>query len=238
MRNHNNKGVYQESGGAARIFRLLYCCPVQQTTRSGISHNVIYIFRVGNQYAECEKQQQQRCLPRIVPSFFRRVGFSTPTTPRLLHRRLFCLLRVCDLRAFLLSSLRVPWFPQRAAVYQPCARLLRETLSLCWDASPPVDAVGRLALSPTTSRCYWQACTVTIDEFLHRSTSCRDSQTIFKVETEKPKTEKIRGIQGLTPRVDEEVSTIYYEYIIDSSFRRIAALYAYGTDRIACQFRR
>ena len=177
MRNHNNNKVKVSTknlGALPEFFvYYIYCCPVQQTTRSGISHSVIYFFLVGNQYAECEKQQQQRCLPRIMPSFFRRIGFSTPTTPRLLHRRLFCL-RVCDLRAFLLSSLRVPWFPQRAVVYQPCARLLRETLSLCWDASPPVDAVGKLALSPSTSRCYWQACTVTIDEFLHRSTSCRD----------------------------------------------------------------
>ena len=41
----------------------------------------------------------------------------------------------------------------------PQARLLpRETISLCWDASPPVDAVGRLALSASTSfrinRCH------------------------------------------------------------------------------------
>ena len=33
--------------------------PVQQTT-SGIGHRVKYFFRVGNQYAECEKQQQQQ----------------------------------------------------------------------------------------------------------------------------------------------------------------------------------
>ena len=32
--------------------------PVQQTT-SGIGHRVKYFFRVGNQYAGCEKQQQQ-----------------------------------------------------------------------------------------------------------------------------------------------------------------------------------
>ena len=41
-----------------------------------------------------------------------RVGYGTPTTPRLLHRRHFCLF-ACDLRAFLLSSLRVPRFPRR-----------------------------------------------------------------------------------------------------------------------------
>ena len=54
-----------------------------------------------------------RCfLPRLLPSFFRRVGCGTPTTPRLLRRRHFCLL-ACALRAFLLSLLRVPRFPRR-----------------------------------------------------------------------------------------------------------------------------
>ena len=34
-----------------------------------------------------------RCfVPRFLPSFFQRVGCSTPTTPRLLHRRHVCLL--------------------------------------------------------------------------------------------------------------------------------------------------
>ena len=33
----------------------------------------------------------------------------------------------------------------------PQARLPRETISLCWGSSPPVDAVGRLALSASTS---------------------------------------------------------------------------------------
>ena len=51
-------------------------------------------------------------LPRFLPSFFRRLGYGTPTTPRLLHRRHSCLL-ACALRAFLLSSLRVPRFPRR-----------------------------------------------------------------------------------------------------------------------------
>ena len=41
----------------------------------------------------------------------RRVWCSTPTTPRLLHSRHFCLL-ACNLRAFLISSLRVPRFPR------------------------------------------------------------------------------------------------------------------------------
>ena len=33
----------------------------------------------------------------------------------------------------------------------PQARLPRETISLCWGSSPPVDAVGRLVLSASTS---------------------------------------------------------------------------------------
>ena len=51
-------------------------------------------------------------LPKFLPSFFRRVGNSTPNTPRLLHRRHFCLL-ACALLSSLLSSLRVPRFPRR-----------------------------------------------------------------------------------------------------------------------------
>ena len=38
-----------------------------------------------------------------------------------------------------------------AAVYPLFARLPRETISLCWVASPPVNAVRRLALSASTS---------------------------------------------------------------------------------------
>ena len=54
-----------------------------------------------------------RCfLPRFLPSFSRRVGCGTPTTPRLLHRRHFCLL-TCALRALLLSSLWALRFPRR-----------------------------------------------------------------------------------------------------------------------------
>ena len=44
------------------FFRSLF--PVQQTT-SGIGHRVKVVFRVGNQYAECEKQQQ-KFLPDII----------------------------------------------------------------------------------------------------------------------------------------------------------------------------
>ena len=62
-----------------------------------------------------------RCfLPRLLPSFFRLVGYGTPTTPRLLHRRHFCFL-ACALRAFLLSSFRVPL--SAAAVSQLCYRM-------------------------------------------------------------------------------------------------------------------
>ena len=90
-------------------------------------------------------------LPRLLPSFFSRVGCGTPTTPRLVHRRHFCLL-ACDLQAFLLSSLRVPRFPRRWCTnFAAAAQLPRETISLCWDASPPVDAVGRLALSASAN---------------------------------------------------------------------------------------
>ena len=61
-----------------------------------------------------------RCfLPRFLSSFFRRVGCGPPTSPRLLHRRHFCLLARA-LRAFLLSSLRVPRFPRRRCPNYSC----------------------------------------------------------------------------------------------------------------------
>ena len=41
------------------FFRFLFA--VQQTT-SGIDRRVKYFFRVGNQYAECEKQRSRRVL--------------------------------------------------------------------------------------------------------------------------------------------------------------------------------
>ena len=100
-----------------------------------------------------------RCfLPRFLPSFFRRVGCGNPTTPRLLHRRHCCLL-ACALRTFLLSSLRVPRFPRRRC--------------------PNFATVGTVAAGNgfallgfiTASRCCWQACTVSIDEFSHQSMS-------------------------------------------------------------------
>ena len=39
------------------LFQTFFFFPLQQTT-SGIGHRVKYFFRVGNQYAECKKQQQ------------------------------------------------------------------------------------------------------------------------------------------------------------------------------------
>ena len=51
---------------------------------------------------------------------------SIPNTPRLHHRRHFCLL-ACALRASLLSLLWVPRFPRRRCT----KRLPRETISLC-----------------------------------------------------------------------------------------------------------
>ena len=43
-------------GGGGMLPDFFFCSlfPVQQTT-SGIGHRVKYVFRVGNQYAECEK---------------------------------------------------------------------------------------------------------------------------------------------------------------------------------------
>ena len=103
-----------------------------------------------------------RCfLPRLLPSFFQRVGCGNPTTPRLLHRR-YCRLLACALRASLLSSLRVPRFPRRR-----CSNF----------ATAGMVAAGNdfaLLGFTTTSRCCWQACTVSIDEVLHQSMSERN----------------------------------------------------------------
>ena len=100
-----------------------------------------------------------RCfLPRLLPSFFRSVGYGTPTTPQNLHRRHFCLL-ACPLQAFLLFSLRVPRFSRRR-----CSNF----------ATAGTVAAGKdfaLLGGITASRCCWQACTVSIDEFLHQSLS-------------------------------------------------------------------
>ena len=100
-----------------------------------------------------------RCfLPRFLPSFFPRVGCGTPTTPGLLHRRHVCLL-ACSLREFLFSSLRVPRFPRRRCpnVFTAGTVAARNEFAL----------LGCIAVS----RCCWQACTVSIDEFSHQSTS-------------------------------------------------------------------
>ena len=43
-------------GGMLPDFFFCSLFPVQQTT-SGIGNRIKYFFRVGNQYAECEKQQ-------------------------------------------------------------------------------------------------------------------------------------------------------------------------------------
>ena len=90
-----------------------------------------------------------RCfLPRffLLP-FFRRVGCSTPTSPRLLHRQHFCSL-ACALRAFLLSSLRVPRFPRRRCPYFATAGTVA--------AGNDFALLGCI----TASRCCWQVCTV------------------------------------------------------------------------------
>ena len=95
---------------------------------------------------------------QVLASFFRRVGCGNPTTPRLLHYRHCCLL-VCVLRAFLISSLRVPRFPRRR-----CPNF----------ATAGMVAVGNnfaLLGFIATTRCCWQACTVSIDEFSHQSMS-------------------------------------------------------------------
>ena len=105
-----------------------------------------------------------RFLPRFPPWFFRRGGCSTPTTPRLLHSRLFCLL-TCDLRAILLSSLRVPRFPRRCPSFA---------------AAGTVAAGNDFALlgGITTSRCCWHGCTVSIEEFSYQSMLCGTSMTL------------------------------------------------------------
>ena len=97
-----------------------------------------------------------RCfLPRFVPSFFRRVGCGSPTTPRLLHRR-HCRLLARALRAFLLSSLRVPRFPRRRCPNFVTAGTIA--------AGNDFALLGFIA----ASRCCWQTCTVSIDKFSHQ----------------------------------------------------------------------
>ena len=77
-------------------------------------------------------------LPRFLPSFFRRVGYSTPTTPGLLLRRHFWLL-ACALRTFLFSSLRVSRFSRwRRSNFVITGTVAAGTISPCWGASPSV----------------------------------------------------------------------------------------------------
>ena len=96
-------------------------------------------------------------LPSFFPSFFRRVGCGTPTTPRLIHRHFFLL--ACALRAFLLSSLQAQRFPRRRCPNVSTAGMVA--------AGNDFDLLG----CTTTSRCCWQVCTVSIDEFSHQSMS-------------------------------------------------------------------
>ena len=95
-------------------------------------------------------------LPRFLPSFFRRVGCGTPITSRLLHRRHFYSL-ACVLRGFLLSSLRVPHFLRRRCPNFATAGTVA--------AGNDFALLGCI----TASRCCWRACTVSIDEFSHKS---------------------------------------------------------------------
>ena len=98
-------------------------------------------------------------LPRFPPWFFRRVGCSTPTTPRLLHSRFFCLL-TCDVFTLLAAGPTLS-----AAVSQR-------------SSAGTVAAGNNFALLGciTTSRCCWHACTVSIGKFSHQSmSSCETS---------------------------------------------------------------
>ena len=55
------------SGGRCQTFFSFSLFPVQQTT-GGIGHRVKYFFRVGNQYAEYEKQQHTHTHTHTPPS--------------------------------------------------------------------------------------------------------------------------------------------------------------------------
>ena len=72
----------------------------------------LYIFFRFFRASALRRSLNSRSLPRFLPRVFRHVGCGTPTKPRRLFSRLSCLL-TCDLRAILLSSLRVPRFPRR-----------------------------------------------------------------------------------------------------------------------------
>ena len=100
-----------------------------------------------------------RCFQHtFLPLFFRHVGCSTSNKPRLLRCRHFCLL-ACSPQASLLSSLRVPSFQRGWYTNFAAAGTV--------PAENDIPLLGYI----TTSRCCWQACSVSIDEFSHLSTS-------------------------------------------------------------------
>ena len=103
--------------------------------------------------SECPPRSfSSRFLPRFPPCFFRRVGCSTPTMPRLLHSLFFAYLYVTYKRYY---SPRCGSHAFRGGVptFLSQARLPREAISRCCDPSPPVPAAGTLALSASTSSC-------------------------------------------------------------------------------------
>ena len=55
-------GVGQVGGGRCQTFSSCYIFPVQETTGGAGQQRVKFIFRVDNQYTECEKQQKQQLL--------------------------------------------------------------------------------------------------------------------------------------------------------------------------------
>ena len=119
---------------------------------------VLSFFRAKAPHVLCSS----RCsLPRFLLSFFRRFGCNTPTAPRILYCRQFSLF-ACDLRTFLLSSLRVPLFP-----WWRCTNF----------AAAGTTAAGNyfaLLGCIIPRRCCWQASTVSIDVSFQPSTSCRE----------------------------------------------------------------
>ena len=102
-----------------------------------------------------------RCLPRFLPLFFRRVGCSTPNTPRFLPRRHFCLL-ACAFRGFLLSSLRIPRFPRRRCTKVAAASTVAAGNDFAFIGVHHHQSMLLAGLP------------VRIDEFLHQLTSFKD----------------------------------------------------------------
>ena len=64
----SERAAHARGGGGGGAARLIFF-PVQQTT-SGIGHRVKQFFRVGNQCAECEKQQQQQQQPTNIKTVY------------------------------------------------------------------------------------------------------------------------------------------------------------------------